>query len=192
MQKSLNDEHVSAAWKLTDFDEGTTNGAVNNAAAEARRLQNLLSYNLLENRRQDPEMDELTLSAQCQFAVPMAAISVVDLGCQWFKSTQGMNGIRGTSRKVAFCAHTVQRKPGCGVLIVPDASQDPRFRENPLVTGPWHVRFYAGAPIRSPEGEVLGVFCILDTQPRPEGLTQTQQSALKALADCAMANILMA
>jgi hypothetical protein len=186
------DETLHGNWKLDNYDAETTIPNANDPELEAKRLQNLLDYKILDAPR-NHELDELTRSAQEQFQVPMAAITLVDYGRQYFASLQGLEGVTETTRDIAFCAHTIRRKPQCtgGVMVIPDATQDVRFQDNDLVTGPMQLKFYAGAPIVSPEGYTLGALCLLDTKARPEGLCRKQQQNLKTMADCAMASILM-
>jgi GAF domain-containing protein len=123
----------------------------------------------------------------------MAALNIIDLGRQWTKSVHGLDmdsSSREMSRDVSFCAHTIQRRPDCGVLVVPDTLEDSRFKDLPSVRE-MGIRFYAGAPIVSPEGAVLGALCVFDNQPHPGGLTVVQQKQLQNLADCAMAAMVM-
>lgn len=108
---------------------------------------------------------------------------------QWFKSIQGLEADQ-TPRSCSFCAHVVQRKETEGVLVVPDATKDFRFAQNPLVADGPKIRFYAGAPLKSPEGVVLGSFCVIDFQPRPEGLTAKQRSRLYSFAQEAVYNMI--
>lgn len=193
-KQQAEDEHMHGKWRLENYDAATTVDNPNDPELEAQRLQNLLSYNVLDTTH-NPELDELTKSAQQQFGVPIAAITILDFGRQYFASLQGLegSGITETPREIAFCAHTIRRKQCCtdGVLVVPDATKDARFQNNTLVTGPMNIRFYAGAPIISPEGHCLGVLCLLDDKPRPEGLSAAQKKSLKTLAECAMATMLM-
>ncbi len=107
--------------------------------------------------------DDLTRQAAEACDVPMALISLVDERRQWFKSRFGV-ALTETPRDQAFCTHTLHTPSQ--QLIVPDATKDPRFATNPLVTGEPHIRFYAGVPLRSPEGRVLGTLCVLDRTPR--------------------------
>ena len=108
---------------------------------------------------------------------------------QWFKSIQGLDADQ-TPRSCAFCAHVVQRKETEGVLVVPDATKDFRFAQNPLVTGGPKIRFYAGAPLKSPEGAVLGLFCVIDFEPHPEGLNAKQKNWLYSFAQEAVFNMI--
>ena len=109
------------------------------------------------------------------------SVSLVDMGRQWFKSIQGLDADQ-TPRSCAFCAHVVQRKETSGVMVIEDATKDPRFAENPLVVGGPKIRYYAGAPLKSPEGVILGSFCVIDFKPHPEGLTIEQKQRLHMFA----------
>lgn len=110
----------------------------------------------------DAGFDNLTRLAAGVFDVPIALVSLVDENRQWFKSSYGLC-VAETARDLSFCTHVVQSGQ---ILIIPDALEDPRFAHNPLVTGEPGIRFYAGAPIHSVSGFVLGTLCLLDTQPR--------------------------
>ena len=112
--------------------------------------------------------------------VPIALVSLVDAQTQFFGGCVGLNGVTGTKRDVAFCAHTILQDE---VLEVPDASVDPRFSANPLVTGAPHIRFYAGAPLTSEEGVRLGTLCLIDNVPRI--LSSDQRRLLVDMADAA-------
>lgn len=128
---------------------------------EADRLRALARYQVLDTPR-EVGFDRVTKLATRLFAVPMALVSLVDAKRQWWKSCIGLNGSE-TDRDVAFCAHAIlQRDP----FIIEDAALDPRFSDNPLVTGEPFVRFYAGAPLTSPDGYNLGTLCIIDRRPR--------------------------
>jgi PAS domain S-box-containing protein len=121
--------------------------------------------------------DALTRRAADAFQVPIALISLIDDKRQWFKSRVGLEAT-GTAREQAFCAHAIQA-PG-EVLVVPDATRDPRFAANPLVTGDPNIRFYAGAPLVTSAGHALGTLCVIDRRPR--ALTGEQVEQLRALA----------
>jgi hypothetical protein len=147
---------------------------------EAERLQVLYDYDVLDS---EPELsfDRLTGLAARMLGAPIALVTLVDRDRQWFKSTCGL-GLRETSNSVSFCKHTLW---GDDLLVVPDATADPRFADNPLVTGPPHIRFYAGAPLISPQGYNLGSLCVIDTVPR-DPLDAGQRRSLQDLADMAV------
>ncbi len=121
--------------------------------------------------------DDLTRQAADACGTPFALVTLVGERRQWFKSRVGIT-LEETPRDQAFCAYALLRPTE--PLIVPDARADERFADNPLVTGPPHLRFYAGVPLRSPEGHALGTFCVLDTVPRR--LSAAQLDKLGALA----------
>lgn len=128
---------------------------------EAQRLQALASYAQLDTAPEE-DFDQIARMAAELCGVPMAAVSLVDDHRQWFKARVGLD-VCETSRDTAFCAHTIQEDR---VLIVPDASLDPRFADNPLVTGAPFIRFYAGVPLTDKDGHNLGSLCVIDRRPR--------------------------
>lgn len=104
----------------------------------------------------------ITRIAKSLFNVPIAAVSLVDTDRQWFKSIQGLD-VEQTGRDISFCGHTIQNDE---VMVVSDARQDPRFADNPLVTGPPNIVFYAGCPIRAVSGGNIATLCLIDTKAR--------------------------
>lgn len=130
-------------------------------ADEEKRLEALRRLGILDTRREE-RFDRLTRLATALFDVPIALVSLVDRDRQWLKSVQGL-AVRETSREVSFCAHAILRRE---VMVIPDARLDPRFADNPVVTGEPCVRFYAGCPLLLPGGTCAGTLCILDTRPR--------------------------
>jgi len=150
--------------------------------AEAMRLGTLHSYGILDTPREGA-FDDITRLAALICGAPMALVSLVDRERQWFKSEIGI-GVSETPISSSICAHAIQQT---GVFIVPDTLLDERFRHNPLVTGEPHLRFYAGASLRTADGLPLGTVCVLDTQPRE--LSPEQAEALRALARQTMAQI---
>ena len=111
---------------------------------------------------QEERFDRITRIAAEAFDVPIALVSLVDSDRQWFKSCVGLD-VKETPRDMAFCAHAILENE---VLVVPDALLDPRFADNPLVTGDPHVRFYAGYPLQLADGHCIGTLCLIDTRPR--------------------------
>jgi PAS domain S-box-containing protein len=128
---------------------------------EAIRLAALLSYGVLDTPP-DAAFDQITALAARLLGVPVALVSLVDDRRQWFKSRYGL-GATETPREVSFCGHVVEAGQP---LVVPDACVDERFADNPLVTGDPRVRFYAGVPLHTPDGFVLGTLCAIDHAPR--------------------------
>jgi two-component system, cell cycle sensor histidine kinase and response regulator CckA len=142
---------------------------------EKKRIKILWQYDVLDTM---PEavFDDLTELAARICEAPIALISLVDEKRQWFKSKVGVT-VNETSRDVSFCAHAIGQE---GLFIVPDATQDKRFARNPLVTSDPKIRFYAGAPLITPDGHALGTLCVIDKVPRE--LRSDQQQALRILA----------
>ena len=128
---------------------------------EAGRLAALRRYELLDT---PPEhaFDRFTHLVQTVLNVPICAVSLIDAERQWFKSCAGLDATE-TSRDISFCTHTIQARVP---MNIPDATEDPRFAENPLVTGAPHIRSYLGIPLSSPDGYNLGSLCAIDTKPR--------------------------
>ncbi|MFC6645629.1 diguanylate cyclase [Granulicella cerasi] len=142
---------------------------------ESLRLNALYRTELLDTEP-EPEFNELVEIAAAICGARIGAISLIDERRQWMKATFGTD-IDETPRSIAFCAHTIQQDD---VFDIPNALNDKRFAENPLVTGDFHLRFYAGFPISSPDGFHVGSLCVIDQEPRV--LTETQKHALRTLA----------
>ncbi|MCR5878406.1 ATP-binding protein [Phenylobacterium sp. J367] len=134
------------------------------AQAEARRLAALLDYDVLDTPP-EPAFDRLAELAADLFDAPIALISLIDRERQWFKARVGLDAGE-TPREFAFCSHAIEGPAG-SALVVEDATRDPRFADNPLVTGAPNIRFYAGATLAAPGGENLGTLCVIDDKPRP-------------------------
>lgn len=145
------------------------------AGDENARLEALRHYGILDTSL-ETAFDELAELARYICDAPIALISFVDRERQWFKAERGL-GLRETPIDQSVCRFAIQSR---GVFVVPDLQQDARFATNPLVTQHPGVRFYAGAPLRTPEGFALGTVCVLDYQPRTLG--QPQQDMLNVLA----------
>lgn len=151
-------------------------------ANEGDRLAALHAYSILDTPL-EAAFDDITRIAAHVCATPMAAISLVDSQRQWFKSKIGVE-VHETHRDNSICAHAILQQ---GILEIPDTLLDERFEALALVTGPPHVRFYAGAPLRTAEGHALGSVCVLDTEPR--SLSREQRAILQALARQTMAQL---
>jgi GAF domain-containing protein len=151
-------------------------------STETARLAALNRYAILDT---EPEQsfDDLVVLASFVCRTPIATLSLVDDHRQWFKSKVGVE-VRETPRDISFCAHAIQQDE---LFIVPDALQDPRFKDNPLVLGDPHIRFYAGAPLIDEDGYALGTLCVMDRQPRE--LDDTQKEALRSLRRLALSQI---
>jgi GAF domain-containing protein len=144
-------------------------------AKEKQRLKVLWQYQLLDTVPEEVFDDLAELAARiCE--APIAMITLVDEKRQWFKSKVGVT-VNETSRDISFCSHAIEQSD---LFIVPDATQDDRFAENPLVTSDPKIRFYAGAPLITPDGYALGTLCVIDKVPRE--LRPEQQQALRVLA----------
>jgi GAF domain-containing protein len=151
---------------------------------EAERLNTLRGYGILDTHPED-RFDDLTRLATLICGTPISLISLVDEDRQWFKSKTGLE-VCQTPREEAFCAHAIMSPE---LLLVPDASQDPRFATNPLVLGELHVRFYAGAPLTAPNGHHLGALCVIDRVPRQ--LSREQLESLRILSRQVMAQVIL-
>jgi PAS domain S-box-containing protein len=147
--------------------------------SEAQRLAALRSYQVMDTPP-EPVFDQITQLAAHLFRAPMALVSLVDESRQWFKAKVGVD-VCETPREVAFCSHALKLKP-YGVMVVEDATLDPRFADNPLVVGPPHIRFYAGALLSDRRGANLGTLCVVDTVPR-ETPSDEELARLRTLAD---------
>jgi GAF domain-containing protein len=149
---------------------------------ESARVAALDRYAILDT---EPEQtfDDLVILAAHICKTPIAMLSLVDEHRQWFKSRVGIQ-IRETPKETAFCAHAIQQED---LFIVPDTFKDPRFKDNPMVQGEPHIRFYTGAPIVNEDGFALGTLCVIDRQPRE--LDSEQKEALWALSRLALGQI---
>jgi two-component sensor histidine kinase len=146
-------------------------------AAEDARLAALADYAILDTPP-EPVFDGIVQLAASLCRSPMALISLVDRDRQWFKARAGLEACQ-TPIEQSVCAHALTRTD---LLIIPDLTLDPRTRANPLVTSAPHMRFYAGAPLVTPAGVVIGTLCVIDTVARPDGLTDVQRQSLTALS----------
>jgi len=153
------------------------------ADQEVRRLAELRAYQVLDTPA-EPAFDEITKLAAYVCGTPSAVVTFIDEKRQWFKSKYGFGGVTETERSIAFCSHTIESPE---LLVVLDATLDPRFAANPAVIAPPRVRFYAGAPLVMPSGNILGALAVFDYRAR--SLDEGQRDALGALAHQVVAQL---
>jgi two-component system, NtrC family, sensor kinase len=144
---------------------------------EQFRVEDLASYGILDTST-DPQFDKITKLASALCGTPIALVSLIDEGRQWFKSKVGLLGVDETPRDISFCTVAIMQD---SLMEVPDALEDDRFKNNPLVQGDPNIRFYAGAQLRSPRGNNLGTLCVIDS--KPHELTDFQREALDTLSE---------
>lgn len=142
---------------------------------EEKRLNALRGYQILDSAPEQ-EYDDIARLIASICDTPIALVSLVDDCRQWFKAVLGLE-VKQMPRDIAFCAHAIQHSE---MMIVKDATKDARFHDNPLVTGPPCIRFYAGMPLKTPEGYILGTLCVIDYKAR--NLNPEQIFALQILA----------
>lgn len=142
---------------------------------EEARLRSLYAIDLLDTR-DDERFERLTRISQKLFQVPIAVINLIDRERQWTLACQGLSG-REMKRDISFCAHAILHEEP---LIINDARQDERFHDNPLVTGSPFIRFYAGYPVRLPDGAVAGTLCLVNSEPR--NFTEDDIASMKDIA----------
>lgn len=143
---------------------------------EPQRLRDLYGYRVLDTPPEE-RFDRIARLASTSLDMPIALVSLVDARRQWFKARIGLD-VKETPREDAFCAHAICDDE---LTVVEDALDDERFKSNPLVVDGAKIRFYAGAPLRSPNGHSLGTLCVIDRKPRK--LTDHQKQVLTDLAD---------
>jgi diguanylate cyclase (GGDEF)-like protein len=148
--------------------------------SESTRLRALYGYSILDTPP-EPNLDRITTLAAIVLNQPVCTLSLADAERHWFKSRYGVSATE-MPRRMSFCDETIR---GDNVFVVPDALADPRFAAAPIVAGSPHVRFYAGAPLVSPDGSRIGSLCVLDTEPHAD-FSDKQASVLLDLAHTAV------
>lgn len=153
-------------------------------ANEAARLAAVAAYGLdREGLPADPALHEITNVAAAQFAVPIVLVSIITDTQQCFRACIGLD-VESTPRSISFCGHAIHDTIP---FVVRDTWHDERFVGNPLVIGPPHIRFYAGAPLITTDGLAIGTFCIIDSSPRT--FDDTDVAALQGHARAVMARL---
>ena len=142
---------------------------------EDDRLATLQALRILDTAPEE-RFDRLTRMAKRLFGVPISLVSLIDSDRQWFKSKQGLEAPE-TPRNISFCGHAIL---GDDIFLIPDAAEDERFSDNPLVTDAPHIRFYAGCPLKSANGQKMGTLCLIDEKPRE--LSDEDKQLLRDLA----------
>ena len=151
---------------------------------EKARLEALWAYDVLDTPAEE-DYDEIVQLASYICGTPISLMTLLDDKRQWFKANKGLD-VSETPIEHAFCAHAIH---GQDIMVVPDATKDDRFKDNPLVTGSPDIRFYAGMPLTTPSGVNLGTLCVIDTVPRT--INESQMSALRILSRQVMNNLEM-
>ncbi len=146
---------------------------------EEERLAALEAYDIMDSEA-EATFDDLVAIASKVCATEIALITLIDADRQWFKAKLGFEASE-TPRELAFCSHAIVDER---TTVVPDATRDDRFKDNPFVTADPSIRFYAGAPLRTPDGHGLGTICVIDTEPRE--LEDWQVEVLESLSRQAM------
>lgn len=152
-------------------------------ADEPQRLAALRALLILDTPPEQ-RFDRIVGFAAAEFEMPIALISLVDANRQWFKARTGMQACE-TARDISFCGHAIV---DAALFVIEDAHADPRFADNPLVTGEPFVRFYAGAPLQLPSGARVGTLCLMDTRPR--ALDGDERAILAVLRDLVVEELL--
>lgn len=145
-------------------------------ANDQERLSALRALLILDTSPEE-RFDRIVSFLAQEFDVPTSLVSLVDKDRQWFKARVGLEA-KELPRSTSFCGHGILSND---VFVVADAMQDERFADNPLVTGPENIRFYAGAPLVLPSGHVAGMLCVLDQKPR--SFDTLDQAILSSLRD---------
>lgn len=149
----------------------------NSERVRSLRRDAIATYQILDSAPES-DFDNIVRLAASIVGTQTAAISFIDDVRQWFKARCGLQA-QETPISVSFCSHTIETE---ALFVIKDAQQDPRFAKNPLVTGPPHIRFYAGMRILSADGTPIASLCVIDPKPRPGGLSPMEETTLRTLA----------
>ncbi len=152
-------------------------------ADDEQRLRALREMLILDTPPEE-RFDRVVRFAADEFDMPIVLVSLVDAKRQWFKARVGLD-VCETDRESSFCGHAIVRHD---LLVVEDALDDERFHDNPLVAGAPHIRFYAGAPLQLPTGEIVGTLCMIDRQPRT--LDAVDQAIFGSLRDLVVGELI--
>lgn len=166
-------------WLLRTPVRWVTAPATQNEEERQASLQNL---GIVDTEAEE-RFDRITRLAAALLGVPVSLVTFIDGQRQWFKSAHGVD-MTETSRDAALCSHTILSEE---MMVVPDATADDRFADNPMVTGPAHLRFYAGYPLRAPDGHRVGSLCVIDRRARD--LSDRDRALLEDLAHMAEAEL---
>jgi GAF domain-containing protein len=142
---------------------------------EIQRLASLQALHVL-NTPAEERFDHITRCATQLLDAPISMVSLVAADAQWYKSVQGCDSV-GSSRSASFCGHAILSDEP---LVVADATKDPRFHDNPLVTGEPFIHAYAGQPLHAPDGQRIGTLCVMDRRAR--SFSQTELESLRNLS----------
>ncbi len=142
---------------------------------EKERLDAVMALKILDTSAEE-RFDRITKMATRIFNVPISTVTIVDSNREWFKSCEGLDNTEG-ERAISFCGHAMLED---GIFVIPDATKDDRFKDNPMVIGEPYIRFYAGVPLRDYAGNKIGTFCIKDH--KPKDLSDDGKQNLKDLA----------
>ncbi len=153
------------------------------AEAEELRLAKLHEYKILDSQSEGP-FNNIAIVAANMFKMPVALVSLVDKYRVWYKASIGMNGLQEVPRNDSLCSLVIQQD---AVTVFNDALKEPCLLANPFVAGDFGLRFYAGAPIKTPDGFNLGAVCVIDTVPR--AFSEEDQRSLEQLAALVMNKI---
>lgn len=154
------------------------------SSSDLSRVNALNRYQILDTPTES-DFDDIARLAAALFDAPIGVVNLISDERQWFKAEVGI-GVRELPLEDSICRHAILQPQ---IMVVPDTTEDLRFASNPLVTMVGGLRFYAGAPLETPDGYLIGTVCVLDREARPEGITDRQRLALEVMAKQVMAQL---